>query len=166
MTNQTTQTDINRPAGPSFSCLCFDASSIPNNNNTRRPQVPWVVIIIIILIIIIIIIFIIILLLLLLIIIIIIIIIHGARKHGGQIKALLKRPFSLHFRDRCFQSSSNLRKTASRGLPDLWKCTHGSFLTRRQRGHPGLVLSLVASSSANHEVGMQLELSPIRSEPK
>ena len=43
--------------------------------------------------------------------------------------------------------------------------THGSCLIRRQRGHPGVVLSLVVSSSANHQEGMHLELSPIRSEP-
>ena len=28
--------------------------------------------------------------------------------------------------------------------------THGSFLIRRQRGHPGVVLPLVISNSANH----------------
>ena len=42
---------------------------------------------------------------------------------------------------------------------------HGSFLIRRQRGHPGLVLPLVISNSANHEEGVQLESSPIRNEP-
>ena len=29
-------------------------------------------------------------------------------------------------------------------------CTHGSFLIRRQRGHPGVVLPLVISNPANH----------------
>ena len=43
--------------------------------------------------------------------------------------------------------------------------THGSILIRRQRGHPGVVLPLVISNSANHWEGMQLELSPIRNEP-
>ena len=28
--------------------------------------------------------------------------------------------------------------------------THGSFLIRRQRGHPGFVLPLVMPNSANH----------------
>ena len=28
--------------------------------------------------------------------------------------------------------------------------THGSFLIRRQRGHPDVVLPLVISNSANH----------------
>ena len=32
----------------------------------------------------------------------------------------------------------------------LGQRTHGSFLIRRQRGHPGVVLPLVTSSSANH----------------
>ena len=49
--------------------------------------------------------------------------------------------------------------------------THGSFLIRRRRGHPGVVLPLVISNSANHQEGMRLELSrletsPIRNEPK
>ena len=35
-------------------------------------------------------------------------------------------------------------------------CTHGSFLNRRQPGHPGVVLPLVISNSANHQEGMQL----------
>ena len=43
--------------------------------------------------------------------------------------------------------------------------THGSFLIRRQRGHPGVVLPLVISNSANHWEGEQLELSPFRNEP-
>ena len=43
--------------------------------------------------------------------------------------------------------------------------THGSFLIRRQRGHPGFVLPLVIFKSANHEEGIPLELSPIRNEP-
>ena len=34
---------------------------------------------------------------------------------------------------------------------------HGSFLVRRHRGHPGVVLPLVISDSANHEEGMQVE---------
>ena len=42
---------------------------------------------------------------------------------------------------------------------------HGSSLIRRQRGHPGVVLPPFISDSANHEEGMQLELSPIRNEP-
>ena len=42
---------------------------------------------------------------------------------------------------------------------------HGSFLIRRQRGHPGVVLPLVISDLANHQEGMQLELDPIRNEP-
>ena len=29
-------------------------------------------------------------------------------------------------------------------------CTHGSCLIRRQSGHPGVVLPLVVSNSANH----------------
>ena len=32
-------------------------------------------------------------------------------------------------------------------------------------GHPGVVLSLVVSDSANYQEGMQLDLSPIRNEP-
>ena len=44
--------------------------------------------------------------------------------------------------------------------------THGSLLIRRQHGHLGVVLPLVISNSANHEEGTQLELSPIRNEPK
>ena len=44
-------------------------------------------------------------------------------------------------------------------------CTHDSFLIRRQRGHPGVVLPLVISNPANHEEGIQSELSPIRNEP-
>ena len=40
--------------------------------------------------------------------------------------------------------------------------THGKFLIRRQRGHPGVVLRLVMYDSANHYEGMQLDLSPIR----
>ena len=31
-----------------------------------------------------------------------------------------------------------------------WWSTHGSFLIRRQRGHPGVALPLVISNSANH----------------
>ena len=50
-------------------------------------------------------------------------------------------------------------------LQDAERATHGSFLIRRQRGHPGVVLPLVHSSSANHEEGMQLEASPIRNQP-
>ena len=44
-------------------------------------------------------------------------------------------------------------------------CVQGSFLIRRQRGHPGVDLPIVISNSANHEEGMQLELGPIRNEP-
>ena len=44
-------------------------------------------------------------------------------------------------------------------------CAHGSFLIRRQRGHPGVVLPLVISNSANLREGVQLELGPIRNEP-
>ena len=29
-------------------------------------------------------------------------------------------------------------------------CTHGSILIRRRRGHPGVVLPLVVSNSADH----------------
>ena len=39
--------------------------------------------------------------------------------------------------------------------------THGSFPIRHRRGHPGAVLQLVISKSANRSEGMQLELSPI-----
>ena len=35
-------------------------------------------------------------------------------------------------------------------------CTHGWFLTRRQRGHPDVVVPLVISNSANHSDRMQL----------
>ena len=41
----------------------------------------------------------------------------------------------------------------------------GSFLIRRQRGHPGVVLQLVISNSANPQEGTHLELGPIRNEP-
>ena len=34
--------------------------------------------------------------------------------------------------------------------------THGSFLIRRHRGHPGVVLPPVISTSANHSEGMHL----------
>ena len=44
------------------------------------------------------------------------------------------------------------------------KNTRGSFLTRRQRGHPGVVFPLVISKSANHYEGMRLESSPIGNE--
>ena len=44
-------------------------------------------------------------------------------------------------------------------------CTHGPFLIRRQRGHPGVALPLAIFYSANHKEGMQLESSPIRNEP-
>ena len=43
--------------------------------------------------------------------------------------------------------------------------THGSCLIRRQRGHPGVVLPLVISNSAEQAKGMQLELGPIRNQP-
>ena len=39
---------------------------------------------------------------------------------------------------------------------------HGSFLIRRQRGHPGVVLPLVISNSAHHYEGGRVESSPIR----
>ena len=42
---------------------------------------------------------------------------------------------------------------------------HGSFLIRRQRGHPDVALPLVISNSANRQEGMQLELSPNRNQP-
>ena len=34
--------------------------------------------------------------------------------------------------------------------PHAVTCTHGSFLVRRQRGHPGVVLPLGISNSAKH----------------
>ena len=49
--------------------------------------------------------------------------------------------------------------------------TPGSFLIRRQRGHPVVGLPLVIYHSANHSEGMQLsssqirQTSPIRNEP-
>ena len=42
---------------------------------------------------------------------------------------------------------------------------HGSYLIRRRRGHPDFVLPPVIYTSANREEGMQLELSPIRTDP-
>ena len=54
--------------------------------------------------------------------------------------------------------------------------THGSFLIRRQRGHPGVVLQLVIHNSAKslgrnairiepNWKGAQLEMNPIGNEP-
>ena len=43
--------------------------------------------------------------------------------------------------------------------------TQGSCLIRRRRGHPGVVLPLVVSISANHQEGARFELSPIRNVP-
>ena len=42
---------------------------------------------------------------------------------------------------------------------------YGSFLIRRQRGHPGVVLTLVIHNLANREEGMQSDLTPIGTEP-
>ena len=42
--------------------------------------------------------------------------------------------------DRAFRGESGARRN----------CAHGSFLIRRRRGHPGVVLALVISDSANH----------------
>ena len=47
----------------------------------------------------------------------------------------------------------------------MYTYTHGSFLIRRQHGHPGVCLPLVIYNSANYQEGMQFELSPIRHEP-
>ena len=40
-------------------------------------------------------------------------------------------------------------RIADSGCFDRARCTHGSFLIRRQRGHAGVVLPLVVSDSAN-----------------
>ena len=55
-------------------------------------------------------------------------------------------------------------------IPRKHSGTHDSVLIRRQRGHPGVVLLLAIYHSANHQEGMQIELSqletsPIRNEP-
>ena len=47
------------------------------------------------------------------------------------------------------------RKTTTRerkrpSITSKVACAHGSFLIRRQRGHPGLVLPLVIYNSVNH----------------
>ena len=55
--------------------------------------------------------------------------------------------------------------TPGEGQEAVLLCTHGSFLIRRQRGHPGVALPLVIYNSANRWEGMQVELSPMRNEP-
>ena len=62
-----------------------------------------------------------------------------------------------------FFSGSRMSKSPPAAQTAAKSSTHGSFLIRRQRGHPGAVLPLVIS---NRQEGMQLESSPIRSEPK